>query len=49
MLMDFTKFKGINQFYEETKMSRKETFDFLLNELEKFREGEHGSKRSVHS
>ena len=47
--MDFTKFKDIHQFYEETGMPRRETFDFLLNELEKLREGEHGSKRSVHS
>lgn len=35
--MDFTKFKDIDQFYEETKMSRRETFNFLLNELEKLR------------
>jgi len=32
--MDFTRFKDIHQFYEETGMSRQETFMFLLKELE---------------
>ena len=35
--MDFTRIKDINQFYEETGMSRQAAFVFLLNELDKTR------------